>query len=49
MENVTVSSETQPKSTIENEFENLNISALSESYLMTSAKWCNFWQLLGLY
>lgn len=47
MENVTVSSETQPKSTIENEFENLNISALSESYLMTSAKWCKFLAIVG--
>lgn len=42
MENISISSENQSKTLIENEFEHLSISAQSESYLMATAKWSKF-------
>ena len=47
MENISISSENKSKTLIENEFENLSISAQSESYLMTTAKWSKFLAILS--
>lgn len=47
MENNTNTNELQPKSLIENEFENLKISDMAESYLMTTVKWSKFLAILG--
>lgn len=47
MENISISSENQSKTLIENEFENLSISTQSESYLMTTAKWSKFLAILS--
>lgn len=47
MENNTNPIETQSKSLIENEFENLSITNLSESYLLSAAKWSKFLAIVG--